>query len=254
MTAQEVLTQGFSGQIFLREKRPGISQIIAPIFHEDGDMIDIFLDQRSGNIETLKLTDNGLTLMRLSYSFDIDTPNKRKILTRILNENGIAEDAGELSLVATSSNLSARFLHFSQVIAKVTSLQFLKRQVISSLFYEHLEEFIKDNLRQYSPQPRFVPWKERPELEVDWAFLSMASKPIYLFGVKESPKARLSAISCLEFQRQEIPFRSVIVHEDFEDGLRKGDQRIITSAADKQFTSLEDFRDNGPKFFAREAA
>jgi len=253
MTAQEVLLEGFSGQISFREKRPGISQIIAPIFHEDGDMIDLFLDQRSKSLDSLTLTDNGLTLMRLSYTFDIDTPNKRRILTKILSENGITESAGELILEATSANLTSRFLHFSQVIAKVTSLQFLKRQVISSLFYESLGEFIKDNLRQFSPQPRYFPLRDRPELEVDWAFIT-GPRPIYLFGVKDSPKARLSAISCLEFQRQETPFRSVIVHEDFEDGLRKGDQRIITSAADKQFTSLDDFRDNAARFFTREVA
>lgn len=250
MTLAETLTDGMAGQISFREKRPGVSQIIAPVFHEDGDMIDIFLDQRTPE---LRLTDNGLTLMRLSYTFDIDTPNKRRILSRILAENEIQLEAGELSLPASADNLVARFLHFSQVIAKVTSLQYLRRQVISSLFYEMLAEFITASLRQFDPKPRFFPLKERPELEVDWAFFSGA-RPLYLFGVKDSSKAKLSAISCLEFQRVEIPFRSVIVHEDFEDGLKKGDQRIITSAADKQFISLDDFKENGFKFFSRELA
>ena len=70
--------------------------------------------------------------------------------------------------------------------------------------------------------------------------------------VKDATKAKLSAIACLEFERQEVPFRSVVVHEDFEDGLRKADQRIITSAADKQFTSLADFRETGLRYFSRE--
>jgi hypothetical protein len=191
--------------------------------------------------------------MRLSYSFDIDTPNKQRILNKILAENHVELERGQLTLETSSESIFPSLLAFAQVIAKVSSLTFLKRQVISSLFYEMLEEFIRENLARFKPTPRYFPFKDRPELEVDWLF-PFERKPVFLFGVKESSKARLAAISCLEFQRREVPFRSVIVHEDFQDGLRKSDQRIITSAADKQFTSLDDFVENGPRFLAREAA
>jgi len=66
--------------------------------------------------------------------------------------------------------------------------------------------------------------------------------------------ARLAAISCLEFQRRRIPFKGAIVHQDFESGITKKDRNRITSASDKQFTSLDDFRENGPQFFERERA
>ena len=45
-----------------------------------------------------------------------------------------------------------------------------------------------------------------------------------------------------------------MVHQDFESGIAKKDRIRITSAADKQFTSLDDFRENGPQFFERERA
>ena len=45
-----------------------------------------------------------------------------------------------------------------------------------------------------------------------------------------------------------------MVHQDFESGIAKKDRNRITSAADKQFTSLDDFRENGPQFFERERA
>jgi hypothetical protein len=191
--------------------------------------------------------------MRLSYVFDIDTPNKQRILNRILAENHIELNRGELTLKTKPESIFPSFLEFAQVIAKVSSLTFLKRPVISRLFDEMLEDFIRESLAKYRPTPRYFPLNERPELEVDWLF-PFETKPIFLFGVKDSLKARLAAISCLEFQRREVPFRSVVVHEDFQDGLRKSDQRIITSAADKQFTSLDDFVENGPRFLAREAA
>jgi hypothetical protein len=253
MTPLESLADGFQGRIRFHEKRKDVYQIVAPIFHEDGDMIDLFIDLRAGGPSHIRLTDGGLTLMRLSYSFDIDTPNKEKILNRILTENGIELIRGEMVLGTSAESILPSFLRFAQTIAKVTSLSFLKRQVISSLFYEMLNAFIREELSRFQPSPRYFPLNNRPELEVDWLF-PFAPKPVYLFAVKESSKARLSAIACLEFQKNEIPFRGVVVHEDFEDGLRKADQRIITSAADKQFTSLQDFVDNGPRFFAREAA
>jgi hypothetical protein len=253
MTPLESIANGFQGRIRLYEKRKDVFQVVAPIFHEDGDMIDVFVDIRAGEGGPIRLTDGGLTLMRVSYTFDIDTPNKERILNRILSENGIDLIRGEMALETTAESILPSFLRFAQTIAKVTSLNFLKRQVISSLFYEMLGDFIRQELSNFNPTPRYFPLNDRPELEVDWLF-PFSPKPVYLFGVKDSSKARLSAISCLEFQKNEIPFRGVVVHEDFEDGLRKSDQRIITSAADKQFTSLQDFVDNGSRFFAREAA
>jgi hypothetical protein len=37
------LKKQFNDKVEFREKRKGVKQLIAPFFHEDGDMIDIFL-------------------------------------------------------------------------------------------------------------------------------------------------------------------------------------------------------------------
>jgi len=92
---------------------------------------------------------------------------------------------------------------------------------------------------------------ERDDLEVDWRF-HRGARQIFLYAVKDNSKSRLAALSCLEFQKGEIPFKSVVVHEDFENGLSKKDQTRITNAADKQFTSLDEFMANGEGFFRRE--
>jgi hypothetical protein len=44
-----------------------------------------------------------------------------------------------------------------------------------------------------------------------------------------------------------------VVHEDFESLARK-DRKRITSAADKQFVDLEDFRTHGEEFVERNVA
>lgn len=67
-----LLKEQFNHQIAFREKRPGIFQMIAPLYHEDGDMIEIFLENLYGNDTPIRICDHGMTIMRLSYNFDID--------------------------------------------------------------------------------------------------------------------------------------------------------------------------------------
>ena len=90
-------------------------------------MLDIFLEEADNG--RIRICDHAMTLMRLSYSFDIDTPNKEKILNTILSENGLQEQDGNLWIEATPENLYSMILHFSQTIAKVSSLRLYKREL-----------------------------------------------------------------------------------------------------------------------------
>ena len=45
MTGLDLLKQQFNGHVAFRERRPGVLQVLAPLFHEDGDMVDIFIDE-----------------------------------------------------------------------------------------------------------------------------------------------------------------------------------------------------------------
>jgi hypothetical protein len=246
----ENLNSEFNHQVSFREKRPGIVQVLAPLFHEDGDMVDIFLDLPDSSRESIRISDHGMTLMRLSYAYEVDTPAKQRILNRILSENGIAEDRGRLYLNTTQEHLYPALLQFAQTIAKVSNMQAFRREVMQNLFYEMLDDFVKSDLSRFHPIEGYLPIPARDDLEVDWK-LSLP-REVFLFGVRDNAKARLAALACREFQLNSVRFRSVIVHEDFENGLSKKDQSRITNAADKQFTSLSDFQTNAERYFQRE--
>jgi hypothetical protein len=250
MDLLESLKSEFNQHVAFREKRPGIVQVLAPLFHEDGDMVDIFIDLPQRADDPIRISDHGMTLMRLSYSYEVDTPTKRKVLQRILSENNIIESNGRLSIDTTQESLCPSLLQFAQTVAKVSNMQMFKREVIQSLFYESLNDFVSSALATYKPQQRYLPLPSRDDLDVDWRF--PAKRDVYLYGVKDTAKARLAALSCLEFQKNQIPFRSVIVHEDFQSGLSRKDQRRLTNVADKQFTTLEDFKKDAEPYFARE--
>jgi hypothetical protein len=130
-------------------------------------------------------------------------------------------------------------------------MSYYKREVVKSLFYELLDDFVITALKKFNPQSHYVPDPQKNYLEVDYYF-PISKKSIYLFGVKDSQKARLSTIACLEFQRSKIPFTSIIVHDDFEN-LSKKDRKLITNAADKQFTNLDDFTAGIVDYLDREA-
>lgn len=250
MSTLDILKGQFNQRLQLVDKRPGIAQLMVPLFHEDGDMVDIFLEGLGG--DRMRVCDHGMTLMRLSYEYEVDTPNKQRILTKILNENGLSDEDGNLFLETTPDQLYPAVMQFAQGVVKVGSMRNFKREIIASLFYELLEEFTMKQLLDYRPQKAVLPLPERDDLEVDYSF-PVNGTSLYLFGVKDASKARLTTISCLEFIRHKLPFRSIVVHEDF-DALPRKDRSRLTSACDKQFTSLDDFRSGARQFLDRETA
>ncbi|MEI6394766.1 MAG: DUF1828 domain-containing protein [Verrucomicrobiota bacterium] len=252
MNTVELLREQFNSHVAIREKRPGVLQLVAPLFHEDGDMMDIFLDMPKNGSQKLCVSDHGLTLMRLSYTFDIDTPNKERIFNRIIAENGIGETGGELFIDATPETLYTAILQFSQAVSKVCNMRYFKREVLVSLFEEMLAEFIQAELPRLNPRQAILPIPDRDDLEVDWEFRPNGV-PFYLFAVKDANRARLATISCLEFQRHNLKFKSLAVHEDV-DKLPRKDRNRLTNACDKQFTSLNEFKDSAGRYFDRELA
>lgn len=248
----ELLKKQFNNRIDFREKRPGIMQLIAPFYHEDGDMLEIFIQESPEEKDKIRICDYGMSIMRLSYSYDIDTPNKERIFQKILTENQLNEHEGNIYIDVKPEHLYTAVLQFTQTVAKVSSMRHFKREVIQSMFNEILEEFIFDQLKAYNPTPSLQPIPNRDDLEVDYA-LNIGKKPIYVFGVRDVAKARLTTICCLEFQKAKLPFRSIAVHEEFE-ALPKKDRSRLTSAIDKQFISLEDFQENAVQYLERETA
>ena len=250
MNYVESLKAEFGGRLEFREKRPGILQLFAPLYHEDGDMLDVFLDLPKSENETVRISDHGMTLMRLSYTYDLDTQAKRRIFRSIISESGIQEEAGRLFLESTVQNLYPSLLQFAQAATRVGNMQAFKREIVRSLFYDDLGTFIAESLEAYKPVQGVTPLPGRDDLEADWSFTASA-RSILLFGVRDSAKARLAALSCREFQISKLNFRSIAVHEDFEN-LSKKDQSRITNAADKQFTSLAEFMESGMEYLDRE--
>ncbi len=247
----EVLRAQFNSHVDVRERKPNLYQLILPLFHEDGDLVELYVEPLDIDQNRFRVTDLGSTLMRLSYTYELDTENKLKIFNQILAEGQVQEDSGQIFAVCDLAHLYMIIMKLHQVISKVSAMRLYRRDVIRSLFYEEFGEFVESSLGVYSPQPRALPIPERDDLEVDFAF-PIGRHPVYLFAAKDASKVRLATISALEFQKHQIPFKGFLVHESFES-LNRKDQTRATSVMDKQFTNLDDFRTQAGRVFAMAA-
>ena len=221
------------------ERRPGAYQLIIPIFHEDGDMLDIYLQDSPLGEGYVRICDYGLTLMRLSYTYDINTDARQRIFDSILINNGISNDDGNLYLDTTSDRLNEAILQFAGCVHKVCNMRYWGREIVRSAFYDDLAEYITGDLSMFEPKQDVAPIPDYP-VSVDWS-LSHQVRNFYVFGVRGNEKAKHVAIALLEFKKAQLLYISLVVHEDFE-GLGRRERTYLTSNADIQYPALDDFR------------
>ena len=108
--ARQLLSGGMLDGLDVYERRNGVFQLIVPILHEDGDMVEIYVQDSPAGDGTIRLCDYGLTLMRLSYTFDPSTPARRRILDSILVNNGVNKEGGNLFLDSSRERLGESIL------------------------------------------------------------------------------------------------------------------------------------------------
>ena len=127
------LAEGFE----VYERRPGNYQLVIPILHEDGDMVDVYLQDSPLGDEYVRICDFGMTLMRLSYTFDITTSTRQQILDSILINNNVRNNDGDLYLDAPVRLLYESILQFVGCTQKVCNMRYShKRSAICAIGVE----------------------------------------------------------------------------------------------------------------------
>lgn len=249
MIALQQFKKDFSA-IDFREKRPGIYKVLMPFFYEDGDMYDIFIEDCKQSDSLIRISDHGLTLMKLSYDFDLDTAHKQKVLESIISQNKCSFDKGDIFLDVTPGQLEGGIYQFAQTITKVSNMDIISKEFLKSCFYEFLANFVTDSLMEFGIKKDITPTDD-PDLKVD--FEIPAKRPIYLFGVKDDAKASKVLITCLNFANKQIPFKSLVVPENLYS-LNSFNQNQIINVVDKSYTNLDQFKKLGPNFIRKEIA
>ena len=248
-TLKNILKASFHKEFSLEKKRNDIFQLFIPIYHEDGDMMDIFIRPNDSN--HLIVCDYGMTLMHLSYSYEINTPYRENMLKTIIVENGAQFDNGNIFIKTAPDLLFENIMQLSQVLMKVSGMKYIAARTPTTPFYEDIDNFIFKNLNKFSPKKDFSPLEKHPEYVVDYCIDTVRGN-FFLFAIRGNERALSAAVSILTFQKNKLPFTSIGIHEDY-NLLSRANQKKMMNVMDKQFYDFSSFMENASDYLARVA-
>jgi hypothetical protein len=213
-------------------------RVFTPFLFEDGDHLAIVI-RREG--EHWVLTDEGHTYMHLTYDLDekdLQRGTRQKIIANALSVFSVDDQDGELRLKVPEERYGDALFSFVQALLKVSDVTFLSRERVKSTFMEDFHSFMEITV---PPDRRVFDWfdpQHDPEgkYTVDCRINGMP-KPIMVFAVPSDDRVRDATISLLQFERWNVPHRSLAIYEDQEEVNRKVLARF-SDVCEKQFSSL----------------
>jgi Domain of unknown function DUF1828 len=136
---QETLCNGFCAEIRLTKKTENLVRIDTPFFFNDGDPYQLFLEELASG--GLRISDQGHTLMHISYEHDIDKfrqGTRNKLFSQIISELQLGENNGEFFIECEPQEITKAIFQFGQGLTKIYDLTFLSRVRVESTFYDDL--------------------------------------------------------------------------------------------------------------------
>ena len=234
---QRLLCEQWCADAEVVEDEAGL-RVSLPMTEADGDVVTAWLQKTLGG---WCISDRGLTLMRLSYDMDVDLlaeGQRAKVLDRIVREQGVKYQQGELSLAVREGDLGPALMRFGQAIVRVSDLKLWSWHRVSSTFYEDLaHELERIAGAQNVTRSYIVPdVADAANYPVDFAIRTQGL-PFYIFGVPNVEKAKLTTIILLYLQRA-VRFDSLVVPANLDD-LPKGDRDRLVNAANDMVTGID---------------
>lgn len=235
---QKFISEGFYKNVVLKEKRPGLYQVFMPFYYPDGDMLEIFL-KADKDENSVIIQDMGLTLMRLSYNFNLDSKNKRKVFNEILDNYQIKEVSGNLQITAPVKSIFSYLMQFAQTIIKVSDLEFLKREIVRSLFYEYFDKFMIIDLSELKPIKDYYPdFDTEKQYPTPYALPVHKKEPICVYAIASDDKCNEVTIIGQHYELHGFKPETMAVFENQESIARKPLARL-SNVIGKQFSSFQ---------------
>lgn len=213
-------------------------KVSTPFLFDDGDNFVIVLKKIGSN---WIITDEAHTFMHLSYDLDIDDIEKgtrQKIISTTLANFGLNEHNGEILIETDNDLLGDAFYSFVQGLIKITDIEYLKRERVSSTFLEDFRQFFRNNVPQEMVTFDYYYQDRDPDKKyvVDCRLNGMP-RPTHIFAVQNDSKCRDVTITLLKFENWGIKSDSISIFRDQEETNRRVLARF-SDVVDKQYSSL----------------
>lgn len=253
---QRVLCERLCEEVQITKRPDGSLMLLTHFKFPDGDRFPIHVSGLGGG--GLRLSDHGHTLMHISYDYNIDSfleGARRQLLERTMAETGLEwSDNGAFHVDAPIERLPEAIFRFGQALTKVYDLTFLARSHVRSTFYDDLADLLMNLVDEDKTQRDYIPEAvPNPEAySVDYRIESKSDVPLFLYGVPNRDKARLTTIMLSHFHRNNLRFESLLVFEDQAE-IPRLDLARLSDVGGEMISSLESSGDFQRKLLQRVA-
>ena len=252
---QERLCQRLCQDVGIDRRPDGTLMLRTQFRFPDGDGFPMHLAEAPAG--GLRLSDRGHTLMHISYDHDVDAfmeGTRGALLERIVAEGGIQQHGGEFFVDTVADQLPEAIFQLGQALTRIYDLTLLSRSRVGSTFYDDLATLLGDLVDESKIQRDYEPAVPNGNAyPVDYRIEGWEDTPLFLYGVPNRDKARLTTIMLSHFHRCELTFESIIVFESQVE-IPRMDLARLTDVGGEMISSLDARDDLNRKLLRRIAA
>ena len=215
---QRILCERLCEEVHIVTRPDGSAMLHTHFQFPDGDRFPIHISGLGGG--GLRLSDHGHTLMQISYDHDIDAflkGTRGQLLERAMAETGLEwNDSGAFHVDTPIERIPEAIFQFGQALTRIYDLTFLSRAHVQSTFYDDLADLLSSLVDEDKIQRDYLPETVAPieAYPVDYRIEGKSDAPLFLYGVPNQDKARLTTIMLGHFHRRGLKFESLLVFED----------------------------------------
>ena len=238
---QRLLCEQLCEEVHMTKRPDGAVMLRTHFEFPDGDSFPIHVSELGTG--GLRLSDQGHTLMQISYDHDIDSflkGTRGQLIERAMAEADIAWDGGTFHFDTPIGRLPEAIFRFGQALTRVYDLTFLARSHVQSTFYDDLADLLSSLVDEEKIQRDYLPETvPNPEAySVDYRIEGKSDAPLFLYGVPNRDKARLTTIMLSHFHRHALKFESILVFEDQAE-IPRLDLARLSDVGGEMISSLE---------------
>ncbi len=252
---RKMMCEQLCRDIGIVESPDGLLMLQSQFEFADGDQFTMCVSEVGTN--GIRLSDLGDTLMHISYDHDIDrftSGTRGMLIEQILNESGVRQDRGEFYIDTSAEDLARSFICFGQAITRINDLTFLSRTTVRSTFYKDLTDELFRIVDEDKVEKDYSPDVPNSDLyPVDFMLQSNGRLPVFLHGVHNRDKARLTTICLSHFHRHDLKFDSILVFKDQRE-IPRLDLARLSNVGGEMIASLDSREDLSRKLMRKIAA